>query len=147
MRHNADRLTQGVREFLMGGADGLPESLVCPTGVVSNDTDSLRDVILQSLLVGLACAILRLVLLRFLGCYGQRITVIPRVYRGEDLPISLNEVCQAEKQRASVRSGELLPRRVSKCLVGCLYGLVNIVSARRLYYGDWGLRAGEPVSC
>lgn len=88
----------------MGGADGLPESLVCPAGVVSNDADGLRDVILQSLLVGLACAILR-----FSSCstvWGVTDGEVPLSQASIVAKISLSRSMRSARRKSSVPLSE-----------------------------------------
>lgn len=87
-------LTDGVGELLVGGVDGLAESLVSPASVVADDANSFGDVILEGFVVRLSCSMSTFGFsMGSFGC-GAALTIVPSIDGRKQLFLLLHQVRQ-----------------------------------------------------
>ncbi|KAI6764396.1 hypothetical protein HG530_008185 [Fusarium avenaceum] len=79
---DANGLSNCVGELLGCCVDGLAKCLIGPARIIAYDTDSLDEIVLESLDICLA--------------------IVPRVNGSEELPLRLNQICQTSHEQPAV---------------------------------------------
>ena len=128
MANDAERLAYGERDFVFGGLNALSGDLVCPAGVVAEDSDGASD-------IGALCPV-------------ERLADIECLNSSEFIPARLNEVCELVEEAAALIAWAVqAPGRLERLLC-CLDGNIDVLACEdvfRVCGGEWDVEFGGAV--